>query len=246
MPNGLIYNNTFANVASLVANTENSSFPAANLKNEAPAKRFQSLDSYIQVDAAYAAAVTTKAFAIVNHNFPINSPALAVRCSNSPTFQTSTQYDFTYNPETIIYIVETPSAYRYYRFIFNLGTGDYTGSIGQIMMGDFLQFPNRLVNPVQITPFYNNKVNKTESGQKTRKNTSVVWQYTLPFKSVKYSDYISIVNAFSGDRAKVLVLNAESGLIAVQGQETDNLAATGENGFYDFSLKFETNPLQVN
>lgn len=245
MPNGLIYNDTFADVASLAANTENPIYPAVNLKTDAPAKVYRSLNAYIQIDAAYAAPVTCKAFAIVNHNFPINSPALAVRCSNDSNFSTYTQYTFTYNPETIIYIVQTPLPFQYYRFIFNLGSGDYIGSIGQIKMGSWIEFPNRLVNPVQITPVEKSLVIISESGQKTIETISTVWQYTLPLKSVKYSDYIAIVKAFSGKRAKVLVLNAESGLIAVQGQKTDNLSASGENGFYDFTLKFETNPYQV-
>lgn len=243
---GIIHNNIFPEVASLEANTADPLYPVTNLKDDAPAHVYKSTGATIQITASFATARTVQAFGIVNHNFPANSPTLNIQLSNSPTFQTYNQVNLTYHAEIIIKKIQTPQPYQYYRFNFTISQGDYSGQIGNIVMGTWLEIPNRIKRTISVSIQRVYDMIKGVSGQITKKLRSKVRKYSLSFFKVPEADFEAIDNALTGDDlAKVFVLNLENQSGYFGHDTMTNFDAEIDYGYHAFNLEFQQSPYFV-
>jgi hypothetical protein len=234
---GIIHKNLLPQCSSLTANSEIE--PVENLKTDVLTETWKGSGSYLEITVIFSQAVTISTVSIVKHNIPQTAQTIQFQYSND-NFQNYDYINFTFH-EDIMILFLTISSYTHYRFI--IKTTIDTVEIGQIYMGTFLEFPNRIINPIQRIPIKDLEQFKAK-GQKFKKLISEYWKLVLNFNMVSKVDYMAIYNALRGDGAKILVIDSNT-QEAYQGQDVGSLEASEANEFNDFALEFEQNPYEI-
>lgn len=239
---GLIHNNILPDADSFSANSQNPEYPASNLLLDPPSILYKSLNGTVQITASYTEAVETQAFGIINHNLPSDTTCFVEASNNG--FVSSSQYDLTYSPTNMIYILQNPISFKDYRYNFNCTDSQYIVTIGYLALASWLPLKYWIKNPVKPKIVRNMDVIRPKTGGVTRRLKTRYWEYTLNFRKVPEADFLNIVNALDSDRAKILVLDRQTQKV-IQGNDTEDISIENVNTFNDFPLTFTENPLEI-
>jgi hypothetical protein len=239
---GIGYDNILPDADTFAANNENTENPASNLLLDPPSIYYESLNGTVQVTASFSTGQQVSFFSIINHNLPSDTVCNIQTSDNG--FQTYDQIDLTYHAESMIHIADPPVTKKDFRFNFTCTDPDYIVKIGHLSLSQFLLFPDRILDPVGKTFIRDITVIKPKCGGITRITKSKYWEYTLRFEKVKESNYLQILDALGGDRAKCLVLDKTTQKV-LQGNDSGDIPTEDISTLNDFQIKFTQNPLEI-
>ncbi|MCP4213563.1 MAG: hypothetical protein GY765_02850 [bacterium] len=210
------------------------------LYTDVPSEVFESTETHIEITATFSQPVSITGAALVNYN--TFQGTIVLQCSNDG-FLTIEEFTISLNPGTAFSIQLGGLLYSEFRFVIDRNAErDPTFKLGQIYLGAFYEFPDRITFPLNIVPV--SVINRLTSrvGQSFTEKVSEYRQIEINFAGVSLNDYEVIKGNLDWDgQSKILILSTQ----AYQGEKEKDFGCKIQQGGCSFKVDFKTNPFEV-